>query len=199
MRALVLEDILKPAAVLCAFLALFTACCRNAEPESSFPDRQISDPHLKATVSLQKLENLPGYRLRVRSGDRYDDLHLKDHVYRLETADIDHDGKTDILLGLTKKTHFEPVMEKRLQALRIDAGKLRPLWLGSRLCARLIDFRPVRHNDSCRILTLEERSPGRYAVGLYQWQDFGLRLIRYENNNSVYSDAQKHFTHEKIP
>lgn len=149
---------------------------------------------------MKKLETMPGYKLSVEGTNGSTDLHIKDSIYRFELADVDGNGETDILLGITKKTHFEPVMERRLQLFRVDSGKIRPLWLGSKLCFKLIDFKPVfaggNRGSGCEIATIEQDAQGFYCNGRYKWQNFGLRLIAYTSEKTVYSKAQQFFQHE---
>jgi hypothetical protein len=160
-----------------------------------FADQNIRDAHFSATASLVKLAEQPGYRLRLQQAERSScrDLHIRDAVFRFEQADIDGDGSTDLLLGIYKKTHFEPVPAKRLQILRIDAGNLRPLWLGSKLCRELVDFRPVSRENKQEILTLEKSADGTYCNGIYTWQDFGLQLVAYPNKQDSYQSAHQYF------
>ena len=184
---------------------IFMAGCGQPQiqPPSSplFSDQIIRDPHFKGKASLHPLVEQPGYRLRLQQNDKnsWKDLYIPDAVFRFEQADIDGDGSTDLLLGIYKRTHFETTPAKRLQILRIDAGHLRPLWLGSTLCQELVDFRPLSTGNTVRVLTLEKEVGGTYCNGLYAWQDFGLRLISYPNKKVDYTNAHHYFNHENNP
>jgi len=106
--------------------------------------------------------------------------------YQLDTADVNRDGRTEILVGLVKPTEFDPQEKKRLFILRIDEGQLRPLWLGSKVCQQLVDFKTLPNG---LVKTLEQTKEGNYTVGIYEWQGFGLTLIKYVSNEKPYDEA----------
>ena len=65
-------------------------------------------------------------------------------VYRLATGDVDGDGKDEALVGVIKPTRFYPQPARRLFLFKQVNGKIRPMWMGSRLGGILCDFRFVR-------------------------------------------------------
>lgn len=81
-------------------------------------------------------------------------------------------------MGVVKSTRFHPEQGRRLFIFKLVNGKARPLWLGSKLGATLIDFRFV----DGRVRALETSATGRYAVSDYRWEDFGLRFERFIAN-----------------
>ncbi len=155
----------------------------------------MKDSYFEGEADLIKLKSLPGYKLAVY--DRYkkttDNLYIPYPVYRFYTCDINNDGRIDILLGVVKSTHFDPVVRKRLFIFRIDSSRLSPLWLGSRVCRRLVDFKPVHLRRGNRILTVESEADILFSDGLYKWDNFGLKLIGYENENETRSSAYEYF------
>jgi len=152
-------------------------------------------------ASLEKLRALPGYRLTVTAAGHHGPLQLyvPYAVYRLDAADVNNDGSTDILLGVIKRTHFDPELKRRLFFYRIGANGLTPLWLGSRVCQDLVDFRPVCDGQATHVLTIEKDKQGMYCNGLYVWHDFGLELITYSNNGASYDTALAFFDREGDP
>lgn len=96
-------------------------------------------------------------------------------VYQFQTGDVDGDGREDALVGVVKATRYHPETGRRLFIFKLVGGKARPLWLGSRLGATLIDF---RFTDG-RIRALEASATGRYAVSDYRWRDFGPQFERF--------------------
>lgn len=98
-------------------------------------------------------------------------------TYAFATADVDGDGVTDALVGVVKPTRFDPRPEPRLFVFRNVSGRIRPLWLGSRLCGQLHDFRAAPQTATAHatdILTLERDRHGTWFVGRYAWQSFGF-------------------------
>ncbi len=96
-------------------------------------------------------------------------------VYRFQTGDVDGDGREDALVGVVKSTRFHPEKGRRLFIFKTVGNKVRPLWLGSKLGASLIDFRYV----DGRVRALETSGDSVYAVSDYRWDDFGLRFERF--------------------
>ena len=110
-------------------------------------------------------------------------------VYRFCTGDVDGDGSMDALVGVIKKTRFHQEEGRRIFIFKQVDGKVRPLWLGSRLGAELVDFRFV---DGC-IRALETDGKGKYAVIDYEWKDFGPAFKRFIVKNTNQKNAIKQF------
>ncbi len=151
----------------------------------------ISDKHFQGTAILKRLAASNGFKILLKKGDALSDqITFKYDIYQLDTADVNRDGRTDILVGLIKPTEFDPVERKRLFILRIDDGYLRPLWLGSKVCQELVNFRTT---DRGRVKTLERNKNGNYAIGLYEWQSFGLTLTTYIHDEISLHEASQFF------
>lgn len=110
-------------------------------------------------------------------------------VYRFCTGDVDGDRSMDALVGVIKKTRFHREEGRRIFIFKQVDGKVRPLWLGSRLGAELVDFRFV---DGC-IRALETDGKGKYAVIDYEWKDFGPAFKRFIVKNTNQKNAIKQF------
>ena len=117
------------------------------------------------------------------------DWRLPYPVYRFETGDVDGDGREDAMVGVIKSTRFHPEKGRRLFVFKEVDGKVRPLWLGSRLGAILIDFRFI----DGRVRALETDGQGRYGVTDYRWQDFGMAFDRFIIKNTDQETAYKYF------
>ena len=111
-------------------------------------------------------------------------------VFQFQTGDVDADGSVDALVGVVKSTRFHHEVERRLFLFKMVRGKVRPLWLGSRLGGRLVDF---RFADG-RIRALESSGDTLYAVSDYRWQGFGPQFERFVVGPTDSSTAFKHFT-----
>jgi hypothetical protein len=97
-------------------------------------------------------------------------------VYRFQTGDVDGDGRQDALVGVVKPTRFHRERGRRLFVFKQVGGKVRPLWLGSRLGGTLQDF---RYCGDGVVRSLETTADGRYVVAEYRWAGFGLAFDRY--------------------
>jgi hypothetical protein len=116
-------------------------------------------------------------------------------VYQFCTGDVDGDGSEDALVGVIKTTRYYKDRGRRLFIFKHVNGKVRPLWLGSKLAGQLQDFRYINGGI---VRSLESWPDGRYSVAEWRWKDFGLSFQRYlvhqtdqSNAISIFSD---HFT-----
>jgi hypothetical protein len=111
-------------------------------------------------------------------------------VYHFELGDIDNDGIPDILLGVIKTTHFHPEMAKRLFIYKIDNGRIRPMWLGSKISHEIVDFRFISVKKKSFVKSIEKEQNNTYLVAEYKWKGFGLALVkyicRYTNKDQAY-------------
>lgn len=108
-------------------------------------------------------------------------------VYQFQTGDVDHDGQLDALVGVVKGTRFYPEKGRRLFIFKLVNGKVRPLWMGSKLGGKLVDFKWA--NGKVRSLEISGQQPAdqptgrppqmRYTVSEWQWNDFGLQFHQY--------------------
>lgn len=108
-------------------------------------------------------------------------------VYQFQTGDVDHDGHPDALVGVVKRTRYYPEKGRRLFIFKQVNGKVRPLWLGSKLGGKLVDFKFV--DGRVRSLEISGQQPASsnthhqpqllYTVSEWQWKDFGLQFQHY--------------------
>ena len=173
---------------------LLLASCAVVETEAP-PDGYaipVNDKFFQGEVSLVRLPISQGFKvvLTDSAGETSDEAIFRYTPYHLDTADVNRDGRTDVLVGLIKPTEFDPVERKRLFILRIDDGGLRPLWLGSKVCQELINFKTQANG---KVLTLEKTKKDQYAIGLYHWETFGLTLIHYLYDEMSQYEAIKRF------
>jgi hypothetical protein len=113
-------------------------------------------------------------------------------VYQMCTGDVDGDGSVDALVGVVKTTRFDPTVAKRLFIFKNYKGRIRALWMGSRLGGILEDFR-FSHG---RVITLQSTTDGRYAVVEHVWRKFGLGFSRFVIENASREDALTAFETE---
>jgi hypothetical protein len=140
-------------------------------------------------------------------------------VYRFCTGDVNGDGSPDALVGVVKRTRFHHEMGRRIFIFKQIDGKVRPLWMGSKLGGILQDFRvvedespktnephktykpqkphkphkPYKPHTPCTIRALETTADGRYVVSEYHWEGFGLAFDRFLIKNTDKETAYKYF------
>ncbi len=159
---------------------------------------RIKDADFDGFIELTPLRSQVGYRLAIvnaKTGES-NQLRIGYPVFRFDVGDVDRDRHTDILLGVIKRTHFDPTVQKRLFLFSVVSGHIVPLWFGSRVCQQLLDFKYAHLSTPGKILTIEQRDDKQFTNGVYSWDNFGLVLDRYINENSTYAKALDIFNHE---
>ena len=81
----------------------------------------------------------------------------------------------DAMVGVVKTTRFDHTMAKRRFIFKNYKGRIRALWMGSKLGGVLEDFR-FSHG---KVITLQSTTDGRYAVLEHLWRKFGLGFSRF--------------------
>ena len=115
------------------------------------------------------------YYLTLKTDSTLDKWKLPHPVYRFCTGDIDGDGSIDAMVGVINITRFYKQPGRRLFIFKNKKGRVRPLWLGSKLGGILQDFRVV--DDKIR--SLETTTDGHYVVAEYKLQGFGMGFERF--------------------
>lgn len=155
--------------IIIPLLCFFVSCAKN-----DFSKKEIK----KGDFSLLK-ENDSLYYLTIDVDNDSDKWELPYPVYQFQTADIDHNGVDDALVGVIKSTRFDAIKAKRLFIFKNYKGLVRPLWLGSRLGQPLVDFSVSTIEDEVRVRSVEREKSGKYLVAEYKWRKFGLEFIGY--------------------
>lgn len=125
------------------------------------------------------------------TGNYISTWHLPYRVFKIDIADIDMNGKTDICVGVIKKTRYDPYLKKRLFLFQLIDGNIRPLWLGSRLSKPLMTFKVLNKKGINIIRTIEEEENSNFLVAEYKWVSFGLQFISYLGRNIADKDILK--------
>ena len=108
------------------------------------------------------------------------------------TGDVDGDGTTDALVGVVKPTRFDPRRARRLFAFRQVRGRVRPLWLGSRLAGELRDFRL----QGSKVVTLEQGRDSTWLVGEYEWNGCGFTMTASRTHHATRDEAARIWANE---
>lgn len=87
------------------------------EVTTYFPDPKvfpIADKFFSGKVQFQKLTSTLGFKVLLKdsAGNTIDQTIFKYAPYQFDTADVDRDGRTEILIGLIKSTKFDPEEKK---------------------------------------------------------------------------------------
>ncbi len=99
-------------------------------------------------------------------------------VYQLQTGDVDGNGSVDAIVGVIKKTRYYP-KGKRIFIFKNVNGKLRPMWMGSKLGGILQDFRFTNTAEGPGVRALETTTDDYYVVSEYRWETFGMTFVRF--------------------
>ena len=126
------------------------------------------------TFSIETVNDSLNY-LTLKTDSTTDKWPLPYPVYRLDTADVNGDGRTEALVGVIKSTRFYPQKGRRLFVFKNYKNRVRAMWMGSKLGGILQDFRFV---DGV-VRSLETTTKGQYVVAEYHWQGFGFGFVRF--------------------
>jgi len=152
----------------------------------------IRDAYFKGKVIVEKIEKIGKYRITIIDSVTgvSDHIYTPYDVFEMETGDVNHDGRTDICIGIIKPTPFDPVLKKRLFIFQIDRDYIRPLWLSSRLVRPLEEFAVLNNDEGCRIRTIERENTDMFCINEYKWASFGMTFIKTRNDSLDYANAQ---------
>ena len=89
-------------------------------------------------------------------------------------ADIDEDGRLDLLVLVHKKTRHDPQPGWRPFVYTLREGRWVPKWLGSRVGRPLEEAAFVQAPEGPRLLTIERFAPEQSVLTLYHWRGFGF-------------------------
>lgn len=153
------------------------------------------------TFSVETISDSLSY-LVLTTDSTTDRWQLPYPVYQFQTGDVDGDGNIDAMVGVIKKTRFHRELGRRLFIFKNYRGKVRPLWMGSKLGGELVDFRclslappQVKNLSSAPpqgkgeeiapafIRALETGSDGRYTITDYKWEEFGMVFDHFIEKN----------------
>ena len=137
------------------------------------------------TYALERVNDSLTY-LTLTTGRYTDRVAIHKPVFRLETGDVDGDGREEAIVGIIGRTRHDPRHLKRLHIYKNVGGRVRPMWMGSQLGGILEDF----WFADGQIHTLQSTTNGRYVEMTHRWRKFGLGA------DSILNTQHVHFKHE---
>lgn len=145
--------------------------------------------------------SLYGKYLVIRSKNkevgRYDLESL--NPWKVQTADVDGDGRKEVSIGVYKTAKFHPVMAKRPFIYSWDKEGLLPKWLGSRLSRPFDDyiFYDLDGDGMEELISIELLANGRKIINAYKWKGFGFEGLGESQSFQDITALQKQFLKEK--
>ncbi len=96
--------------------------------------------------------------------------------WKVQTADVDGDGKKEVSLGVYKTTTFDPRLSKRPFIYNWNQQGLTPKWLGSRLSRPFEDyiFADINNDKRDELIAIELTPDKQKIVNSYSWKGFGF-------------------------
>lgn len=154
----------------------------------------VCQPSLSQTFTLEHRSDTLSVVVLTSGGGQRDEWPLPYPVYRFQTADVDGDGTPNALVGVVKSTRFHPEVARRLFVFKPVRGRVRPLWLGSKLGGVLHDF----HFADGLLTALEQSPAGGWALTQYRWEQFGFTFVRFLLKDVARETAARWFTQMKM-
>lgn len=98
--------------------------------------------------------------------------------WKLMVADVDGDGRLEIIVGVYKSTRFFPRPHNCLFIYAWDGQSAHPKWLGSSLSKPFLDFAflDLYGDRPQELAAIETKRDGRKCLALYSWNGFGFTL-----------------------
>jgi hypothetical protein len=99
--------------------------------------------------------------------------------WKIQTCDVDGDGKKEVSIAMYKTTPFHPILAKRPFLYQWEKNDIAPKWLGSRLSKPFEDyiFMDLNQDGKDDLVAIEILKSGRKIISAYAWKGFGFEMI----------------------
>lgn len=148
----------------------------------SNPTTFETDLDMDGTVENIELDSSKQFALRVSRGGMllWQAVPVSWKPWKLMIADVDGDGKREMIVGLFKSTKFFPRPHNCLFVYGWSGEKGFPKWLGSSLARPFTDFGFARAGDfpGDELVAVERTLDGKRALAIYHWNSFGFTKFR---------------------
>jgi len=133
-----------------------------------------------------KLDDKRDPSLSIRSGRGiiWQGVHRRWKPWKLVVADVDGDGRREIIVAVFKATRYLPRPHNCLFVYGWSGSRAYPKWLGSTLSKPFTEFAFANLDDDLEdeLVAIETLRAGRHCVSVYSWNGFGFTLDRQQGS-----------------
>ena len=160
---------------------------RTAEkPPPTVRSRMVADLDGKGRTVILRLDTTDSDPVTLIDGSRRVTFNMRARwkPWSVTTADLDGDGRREIVVAMYKSTRYIPQPHNCLFVYRYDGRQVYPLWLGSTMGRPFTAFIFCRATDNTRdrLVTLDIGLDGRRCLTIHRWTGFGFHKERSLGN-----------------
>ena len=135
-------------------------------------------------AAIKRLQSGANLLTIFSQNEKSNTVSLNGELSELHISDINNDGFSDVLIGISKKVKFDPVINKRINIYSYQNRNLQALWLGTRFIHNIESFNIRKTENINYLTTLEIDENGERFQGVYKWDDFGFALWELNKINT---------------